>query len=65
MEQQFVWEKIKQEVLRNLSVLTGAEGRFDYMVSAKEKVIAIVDYAHTPGCIVKCAGNDKKIKKRI
>ncbi len=27
----------KQEVLRCLSVLTGAEGRFDYMISPKEK----------------------------
>ena len=30
----------KQEVLRCLSILTGAEGRFDYMISPKDKVIS-------------------------
>ena len=38
----------KAEILRNLSVLSGAEGRFDYMISPKEKIVGIVDYAHTP-----------------
>lgn len=42
----------KQEVLRCLSVLTGAEGRFDYIVSATEKVIGIIDYAHTPDALL-------------
>ena len=37
----------KQTVLRVLSSLTGAEGRFDYMISTNEKIIGIVDYAHT------------------
>ncbi len=53
----------KQEVLTALSVLTGAEGRFDYMVSAKEKVIAIVDYAHTPDAILNVLATIKKLKK--
>jgi UDP-N-acetylmuramoyl-L-alanyl-D-glutamate--2,6-diaminopimelate ligase len=53
----------KQEVLRNLSVLTGAEGRFDYMVSAKDKVIAIVDYAHTPDALLNVLATIKKLKK--
>ncbi len=53
----------KQEVLRNLSVLTGAEGRFDYMVSAKDKVIAIVDYAHTPDALLNVLATIKKFKK--
>jgi len=53
----------KQEVLRNLSVLTGAEGRFDYMVSAKEKVIVIVDYAHTPDALLNVLATIKKLKK--
>jgi UDP-N-acetylmuramoyl-L-alanyl-D-glutamate--2,6-diaminopimelate ligase len=39
-----------QEVLTTLSITTGAEGRFDYIVSDK-KVIAIVDYAHTPDAL--------------
>jgi UDP-N-acetylmuramoyl-L-alanyl-D-glutamate--2,6-diaminopimelate ligase len=53
----------KQEVLRNLSVLTGAEGRFDYLVSAKDKVIAIVDYAHTPDALLNVLATIKKLKK--
>ncbi|MBI1342341.1 MAG: UDP-N-acetylmuramoyl-L-alanyl-D-glutamate--2,6-diaminopimelate ligase [Terrimonas sp.] len=53
----------KQEVLRCLSVLTGAEGRFDYMVSPKEKIIAIVDYAHTPDALLNVLSTIKKLKK--
>jgi UDP-N-acetylmuramoyl-L-alanyl-D-glutamate--2,6-diaminopimelate ligase len=40
------------EVLRFLSILSGAEGRFEYIVSPKEKIIGIVDYAHTPDALV-------------
>lgn len=53
----------RQEVLRFLSVLTGAEGRFDYMVSAKDKVIAIVDYAHTPDALLNVLATIKKLRK--
>jgi UDP-N-acetylmuramoyl-L-alanyl-D-glutamate--2,6-diaminopimelate ligase len=53
----------KQEVLRCLSVLTGAEGRFDYMVSPKDKMIAIVDYAHTPDALLNVLATIKKLKK--
>jgi UDP-N-acetylmuramoyl-L-alanyl-D-glutamate--2,6-diaminopimelate ligase len=53
----------KQEVLTALSVLTGAEGRFDYIVSAKERVIAIVDYAHTPDALLNVLATIKKLKK--
>jgi UDP-N-acetylmuramoyl-L-alanyl-D-glutamate--2,6-diaminopimelate ligase len=53
----------KDEVLRNLSALDGAEGRFDYMVSANEKVIAIVDYAHTPDALLNVLATIKKLKK--
>lgn len=53
----------KQEVLTALSILTGAEGRFDYMVSAKENVIAIVDYAHTPDALLNVLTTIKKLKK--
>ena len=41
----------KQEVLRVMSALTGAEGRFEVMVSEKKNVIGIVDYAHTPDAL--------------
>jgi len=53
----------KQEVLRNLSMLTGAEGRFDYTISSKDKVIAIVDYAHTPDALLNVLATIKKLKK--
>lgn len=46
-----------------LSVLTGAEGRFDYMVSANERVIAIVDYAHTPDALLNVLATIKKLRK--
>ena len=53
----------KHEVLRCLSILTGAEGRFDYMVSPKDKVITIVDYAHTPDALLNVLATIKKLKK--
>jgi UDP-N-acetylmuramoyl-L-alanyl-D-glutamate--2,6-diaminopimelate ligase len=53
----------KQEVLRCLSVLTGAEGRFDYMISPKDRLIAIVDYAHTPDALLNVLATIKKLKK--
>lgn len=38
------------EVLRVLSMIKGAEGRFDYVISPG-RVIAIIDYAHTPDAL--------------
>ncbi|HEX7367006.1 MAG TPA: UDP-N-acetylmuramoyl-L-alanyl-D-glutamate--2,6-diaminopimelate ligase [Pelobium sp.] len=40
----------KVKVLTILSRLSGAEGRFDYLISPN-KVIGIVDYAHTPDAL--------------
>ena len=40
----------KAKVLTSLSRLSGAEGRFDY-VTAPNKIIGIVDYAHTPDAV--------------
>jgi UDP-N-acetylmuramoyl-L-alanyl-D-glutamate--2,6-diaminopimelate ligase len=53
----------KQEVLRCLSVLSGAEGRFDYIMSEKEKVIGIVDYAHTPDALLNVLATIQKLRK--
>ena len=53
----------KQEVLQCLSNTTGAEGRFDYTISPKEKVIAIVDYAHTPDALINVLATIKKLKQ--
>jgi UDP-N-acetylmuramoyl-L-alanyl-D-glutamate--2,6-diaminopimelate ligase len=53
----------KHEVLRCLSVLSGAEGRFDYITSRNEKVIGIIDYAHTPDALVNVLSTIQKLKK--
>lgn len=53
----------KQEVLQALSGLTGAEGRFDYIISSKEKIIGIVDYAHTPDALLNVLATIKKLRK--
>lgn len=53
----------KQDLLLKLSELTGAEGRFDYQVSPKERVIAIVDYAHTPDALLNVLATIRKLKK--
>lgn len=43
-------EQDSLNVLTILSKLSGAEGRFDYIISPN-KVIGIVDYAHTPDAV--------------
>lgn len=53
----------KSHVLQALSNLTGAEGRFDYIISPKDKIIGIVDYAHTPDALVNVLDTIKKLKK--
>jgi UDP-N-acetylmuramoyl-L-alanyl-D-glutamate--2,6-diaminopimelate ligase len=53
----------KQIVLQVLSSLTGAEGRFDYMKSAKEKIIGIIDYAHTPDALLNVLATIKNLKQ--
>ncbi|WP_462255070.1 UDP-N-acetylmuramoyl-L-alanyl-D-glutamate--2,6-diaminopimelate ligase [Ferruginibacter sp.] len=55
----------KNEVLQILSSLDGAEGRFDYMISANEKLIGIVDYAHTPDALLNVLATIKKLRKGI
>lgn len=52
----------KSEVVQVLSNLTGAEGRFDYSISPKEKVIGIVDYAHTPDALLNVLATIKKLR---
>ncbi len=51
-----------QEVLVILSALTGAEGRFDYIVS-QENIIGIVDYAHTPDALENVLTTIAKLRK--
>jgi UDP-N-acetylmuramoyl-L-alanyl-D-glutamate--2,6-diaminopimelate ligase len=51
------------DVLQTLSNLTGAEGRFDYTVSPKQRIIGIVDYAHTPDALLNVLATIKKFQK--
>ncbi len=53
----------KQEVLECLSKLSGAEGRFDYQVSLVDKIIGIVDYAHTPDALLNVLKTIKQLKQ--
>lgn len=53
----------KSNVLQVLSSLDGAEGRFDYMVSKNDKVIGIVDYAHTPDALLNVLATIKKLRQ--
>ena len=53
----------KNEVLLYLSAMTGAEGRFEYYVSNKERVIGIVDYAHTPDALINVLITIQKLRK--
>ena len=61
-------EQDKTTILTSLSKLTGARGRFDYIV-APNKIIGIVDYAHSPDAVQNilstihdiCKGNEKVI----
>lgn len=55
-------EQEKNAVLTTLSRLTGAEGRFDTLVS-KENIIAIVDYAHTPDAVQNVLSTIQNIRK--
>lgn len=53
----------RQEVLTALSLLTGAEGRFDCLVSPREKVMVIVDYAHTPDALLNVLATIRQLRK--
>ncbi len=52
----------KDKVLTKLSMLSGAEGRFDYIIS-NNLVIGIVDYAHTPDALENVLATIKKLRK--
>jgi UDP-N-acetylmuramoyl-L-alanyl-D-glutamate--2,6-diaminopimelate ligase len=52
----------KTKILTSLSKLTGAKGRFDYIV-APNKVIGIVDYAHSPDAVQNILSTIHDIRK--
>ena len=53
----------KSEVLLHLSAMTGAEGRFEYYISSKDRVIGIIDYAHTPDALINVLTTIQKLRK--
>lgn len=53
----------KANVLQILSNTTGAEGRFDYIVSPNEKIVGIVDYAHTPDALLNVLATIKNLRQ--
>lgn len=53
----------KMSVLQKLSNLTGAEGRFDYMISPLQKVVGIIDYAHTPDALLNVLATIKNLRQ--
>ncbi|MCX6208434.1 MAG: UDP-N-acetylmuramoyl-L-alanyl-D-glutamate--2,6-diaminopimelate ligase [Bacteroidetes bacterium] len=52
----------KAKVLTALSLITGAEGRFDYIIG-NNLVVGIVDYAHTPDALENVLATIKKLRK--
>ncbi|MEP7230091.1 MAG: UDP-N-acetylmuramoyl-L-alanyl-D-glutamate--2,6-diaminopimelate ligase [Ginsengibacter sp.] len=53
----------KQKILQILSTLTGAEGRFDFIQSLNEKIVGIVDYAHTPDALLNVLATIKNLRQ--
>jgi UDP-N-acetylmuramoyl-L-alanyl-D-glutamate--2,6-diaminopimelate ligase len=53
----------KDEILQTLSMLKGAEGRFDYIQSLHEKIIGIIDYAHTPDALLNVLATIQQLRK--
>jgi UDP-N-acetylmuramoyl-L-alanyl-D-glutamate--2,6-diaminopimelate ligase len=53
----------KEITLQILSSLTGAEGRFDYMISPNEKIIGIIDYAHTPDALLNVLATIRNLRQ--
>lgn len=51
-----------EDVLTALSMLSGAEGRFDYIIS-NDLIIGIIDYAHTPDALENVLATIKKLRK--
>lgn len=49
-------------VLTAISTLRPAEGRFDYIVSQADRIIGIVDYAHTPDALEKVLNTINEVR---
>ena len=55
----------KQEVLLKLSDMDGAEGRFDYMISPSQRIVGIIDYAHTPDALLNVLATIKNLRNGL
>lgn len=52
----------KMEVLAVMSQLQAPEGRFEYVVHPQKKIMALVDYAHTPDALEKVLQTVDKLR---
>jgi UDP-N-acetylmuramoyl-L-alanyl-D-glutamate--2,6-diaminopimelate ligase len=53
----------KEKVLLHLSNMDGAEGRFDYSISNLQRIVGIVDYAHTPDALLNVLATIKNLRQ--
>lgn len=53
----------KHQILTQLSMLKGAEGRFDYYTSTHQNIITIIDYAHTPDALKNVLSTIQALRK--
>lgn len=51
----------RQDVLREMSRLEGAEGRFDQLTSRSGRITGVVDYAHTPDALLNVLTTLRKV----
>ncbi len=54
--------EVEEDILEKLSELRGAEGRFDYTISTADRIIGIVDYAHTPDALMNVLATIQKLR---
>ncbi len=54
----------RQEVLRIMSNLSGAEGRFDIVRTESSDITGIIDYAHTPDALSKVIAAINQLKSK-
>lgn len=52
----------KIQILQHLSMLPGARGRFETLHSAKENILGIVDYAHSPDALINVLATINKLR---
>jgi UDP-N-acetylmuramoyl-L-alanyl-D-glutamate--2,6-diaminopimelate ligase len=56
---------LKEDTLLALSNIDGAEGRFEYTLSNQDKIMGIVDYAHTPDALLNVLNTIKNLRNGI